>query len=101
MMKLKRIITNFIFVANLCCLMGCTPSEEKIEAQAMDLILEYEVIYEEYSENPTENNKKRLDKHMSKIEKFLAKYEGLDNSEKEKKDNSEDSKEDESSNKEE
>ncbi len=101
MMKLKKIITNLIFVASLFCLIGCTPSEEKIKAQAMDLISEYEVIYEEYSENPTENNKKRLDKHMSKIEKFLAKYEGLDNSEKEKKDNSEESKEDESSKKEE
>ena len=93
MMKLKKIITNLIFVASLFCLIGCTPSEEKIKAQAMDLISEYEVIYEKYSENPTENNKKRLDKHMSKIEKFLAKYEGLDNSEKEKKDNSEESKE--------
>ena len=101
MMKLKRIITNLIFVANLCCLMGCTPSEEKIKAHAMDLISEYEAIYKEYSENPTEHNEKRLVKQISKVEKFLAKYEGLDNSEKEKKDNSEESKEDESSKKEE
>ena len=88
MMKLKRIITNLIFVASLCCLMGCTPSEEKIKAHAMDLISEYEAIYKEYSENPTEHNEKRLVKQISKVEKFLAKYEGLDNSEKEKKDNS-------------
>ena len=101
MMKLKRIITNLIFVASLCCLMGCTPSREKIRLELLDSIAEYKAIYKEYSENPTEHNEKRLVKQISKVEKFSAKYKELDNSEKEKKDNSEESKEDESSKKEE
>ena len=93
MMKLKRIITNLIFVASLCCLMGCTPSREKIRLELLDSIAEYEAIYKEYLENPTEHIEKRLDKQISKTDKLIAKYEGLDNSEKEKKDNSEESKE--------
>ena len=101
MMKLKRIITNLIFVASLCCLMGCTPSREKIRLELLDSIAEYKAIYKEYSENPTEHNEKRLVKQISKVEKFSAKYKELDNAEKEKKDNSEESKEDESSKKEE
>ena len=101
MMKLKEIITNLIFVASLCCLMGCTPSREKIRLELLDSIAEYKAIYKEYSENPTEHNEKRLVKQISKVEKFSAKYKELDNAEKEKKDNSEESKEDESSKKEE
>ena len=82
MMKLKRIITNLIFVASLCCLMGCTPSREKIRLELLDSIAEYKAIYKEYSENPTEHNEKRLVKQISKVEKFSAKYKELDKAEK-------------------
>ena len=93
MMKLKRIITNLIFVTSLFCLIGCTPSEEKIRLELLDSYAEYKAIYKEYSENPTEHNEKRLVKQKSKVEKFIAKYEELDNAEKVKKDKVEKSKE--------
>ena len=62
MMKLKRIITNLIFVANLCCLMGCTPSRNglsmvKIPGTNFEM-LQTEVTQELYEsimgENPSE-----------------------------------------------
>ena len=51
MMKLKRIITNLIFVTSLFCLIGCTPSEEKIRLELLDSYAEYKAIYKEYSEH--------------------------------------------------
>ena len=62
MMKLKRIITNLIFVASLCCLMGCNKSRNslsmvKIPGTNFEM-LQTEVTQELYEsimgENPSE-----------------------------------------------